>query len=60
MDRLPSKYNDATKNSMKEFECILSSMYQPGEQERLNSARNELTDAEIYEFLMDFDQQYCY
>ena len=56
MDRLPSKYNDATKNSMKEFESILSSMYKPGEQERLNSARNELTDAEIYEFLMDFDQ----
>ena len=54
MDRLPSKNNDATKNS------ILSSMYQPGEQEKLNAARNELKDAEIYEFLMDFDQKYCY
>ena len=59
MDLSPSMSNDATKNNMEEFECILSSMYQSGEQERLNAATNGLTDAEIDDCLKFFDQKYA-
>ena len=54
--------NDATKNSIEEFESILNSLYQPGEQERLMAANNEhpgFTDAELDDFLSEFEQKYC-